>query len=70
MKPFTINQLYEVFCQHPVVTTDSRVCPEGSLFFALKGESLDVAKVVICYHMPAVFYNDFLTIPKPFNYII
>ena len=41
MKPFTINQLYEVFCQHPVVTTDSRVCPEGSLFFALKGESFD-----------------------------
>ena len=41
MKPFTINQLYEVFCQHPMVTTDSRVCPEGSLFFALKGDSFN-----------------------------
>ena len=41
MKPFTINELYKVFCQHPMVTTDSRVCPEGSLFFALKGDSFN-----------------------------
>ncbi len=41
MKPFTINDLYKVFSQHPTITTDSRVCPEGSLFFALKGESFD-----------------------------
>ena len=36
-----IKSLYELFLQHPVVTTDSRDCPEGSLFFALKGESFD-----------------------------
>ena len=36
-----IEQLYEIFKEHPVVTTDSRDCPEGSLFFALKGETFD-----------------------------
>ena len=36
-----IHQLYEIFRQHPVVTTDSRDCPEGSLFFALKGETFN-----------------------------
>jgi UDP-N-acetylmuramoyl-tripeptide--D-alanyl-D-alanine ligase len=30
--------LYDLFLRHPVVTTDSRTCPEGSIFFALKGE--------------------------------
>jgi len=33
--------LYELFKQHPVVTTDSRDCPKGSLFFALKGDNFD-----------------------------
>ena len=36
-----ISELYEIFTQHPEVTTDSRNCPEGSLFFALKGASFD-----------------------------
>ncbi len=35
------EQLYDVFCQYPVVTTDSRRCPEGSIFFALRGETFD-----------------------------
>ena len=35
------EQLYEIFLQHPTVTTDSRNCPEGSIFFALRGESFD-----------------------------
>ena len=35
------NKLYSLYCQHPVVTTDSRNCPEGSIFFALKGASFD-----------------------------
>lgn len=34
-------KLYEIFLSHPVVTTDTRQCPEGSIFFALKGESFD-----------------------------
>ena len=37
----TIEALYTIYNQHPVVTTDSRQCPQGSLFFALKGESFD-----------------------------
>lgn len=36
-----ISQLYEIFTQHPVVTTDTRDCPAGSIFFALKGASFD-----------------------------
>ena len=36
-----ISKLYKIFEQHPVVTTDSRDCPEGSIFFALKGASFD-----------------------------
>lgn len=37
----TITELYNIFLEHPVVTTDSRNCPEGSIFFALKGASFD-----------------------------
>ena len=36
-----IKELYAFYHQHPVVTTDSRDCPEGSIFIALKGESFD-----------------------------
>lgn len=35
------EQLYSVFLQHSTVTTDSRNCPAGSMFFALKGENFD-----------------------------
>ena len=37
----TIEALYDIFRAHPVVTTDSRDCPEGAMFFALKGERFD-----------------------------
>ena len=36
-----ISELYQIFCQHPVVTTDTRDCPAGSLFFALRGENFN-----------------------------
>lgn len=36
-----ISELYELYVKHPVVTTDSRVCPEGSIFFAMKGASFN-----------------------------
>ena len=36
-----IAELYKLYTEHPVVTTDSRDCPKGSIFFALKGESFD-----------------------------
>ncbi len=35
------KELYAIYEQHPVITTDSRDCPEGSIFIALKGESFD-----------------------------
>ena len=37
----TLESLYELYLRHPQVTTDSRDCPQGSIFFALKGESFD-----------------------------
>lgn len=36
-----ISHLYNIYREHPVVTTDSRKCPEGSIFIALKGASFD-----------------------------
>ncbi|MDY6409383.1 MAG: Mur ligase family protein, partial [Prevotella sp.] len=35
------KNLYDLYKQHPVITTDSRNCPEGSIFIALKGETFD-----------------------------
>lgn len=35
------EELYDIFRAHPVVTTDTRDCPAGSIFFALKGASFD-----------------------------
>ncbi len=32
-----IHSLYEILKEHPIVTTDSRNTPNGSIFFALKG---------------------------------
>ncbi|MBP5339682.1 MAG: UDP-N-acetylmuramoyl-tripeptide--D-alanyl-D-alanine ligase [Prevotella sp.] len=36
-----INKLYHIYRQHNGITTDSRDCPEGSIFLALKGDSFD-----------------------------
>lgn len=36
-----INSLYEIFKQHPEVTTDTRNCPQGAIFFALKGANFN-----------------------------
>lgn len=37
----SISDLYQLFIHHPQITTDSRNCPKGSLFFALRGEKFD-----------------------------
>ena len=37
----TIQELYQLYKEHPVITTDSRNCPEGSIFLALKGDTFD-----------------------------
>ncbi|MBQ0085388.1 MAG: UDP-N-acetylmuramoyl-tripeptide--D-alanyl-D-alanine ligase [Prevotella sp.] len=36
-----ISDLYKLFQNNPIITTDSRECPTGSMFFALKGASFD-----------------------------
>ena len=41
----TISELYELYLHNPKVTTDSRNCPFGSIFFALKGKTLMVTSM-------------------------
>ncbi|MCH5308698.1 MAG: UDP-N-acetylmuramoyl-tripeptide--D-alanyl-D-alanine ligase [Prevotella sp.] len=36
-----IKELYKLYLEHPCITTDSRDCPAGSIFIALKGESFN-----------------------------
>ena len=42
-----IKELYNLYQQHLCITTDSRDCPEGSIFLALKGESFDGNKFAL-----------------------
>ncbi len=42
-----IKELYQLYQQHPCITTDSRDCPAGSIFLALKGESFDGNKFAL-----------------------
>lgn len=37
----TTEQLYTLFLQHPIISTDTRKIAPGSLFFALKGDKFD-----------------------------
>ena len=37
----SIIDLYDLFIHNPQITTDSRNCPQGSIFFALKGDKFD-----------------------------
>lgn len=41
MNIMNLAELYDLFLHNPKITTDSRNCPKGSLFFALKGERFD-----------------------------
>ncbi|MBR2631084.1 MAG: UDP-N-acetylmuramoyl-tripeptide--D-alanyl-D-alanine ligase [Bacteroidaceae bacterium] len=36
-----IKELYNIFLQHPIITTDSRDVPKDSIFFALKGDNFN-----------------------------
>lgn len=36
-----INKLYSLFIKHPIICTDTRNIVEGSIFFALRGESFN-----------------------------
>lgn len=37
----SINNLYQIYLQHPSICTDNRKVKQGDLFFALKGERFD-----------------------------
>lgn len=36
-----VSELYKIYKQHPEVSTDTRNCPKGSIFFALKGANFN-----------------------------
>ena len=42
-----IKELYKLYQEYPCITTDSRDCPEGSIFIALKGESFNGNKIAL-----------------------
>jgi len=71
-----IKELYTVYQQHPVITTDSRDCPEGSIFIALKGESFDGNKFAsqaldkgcaVAVVDDEKIYNDYMQSAQPAN---
>ncbi len=41
MNTLDIKEMYALYREHPMITTDSRDCPQGSIFLALKGETFD-----------------------------
>ena len=41
-----IKELYKLYQQHPCITTDSRDCPEGSIFLALKNIEEEVLSLM------------------------
>ena len=41
MTSMNIPSLYQLYLEHPCITTDSRNCPAGSIFLALKGPSFN-----------------------------
>lgn len=42
-----IQDLYQIYVAHPIISTDTRNCIENSLFFCLKGESFDGNKFAL-----------------------
>ena len=64
-----IKELYKLYQQHPCITTDSRDCPEGSIFLALKGESFNGNKFALqalekgCSY--AIVDEDITDVPEP-----
>lgn len=46
-KQIDIEALYTLFTRYPKVSIDSRNCPQGSIFFALKGPNFDGNKYAV-----------------------
>ena len=45
-----IEEIYKLFQKHPVVTTDTRDCPPGSIFIALKGSTMHINLTPSTFH--------------------
>ena len=43
----TTKELYKLYQEHPCITTDSRDCPKGSIFLALKGDKFNGNKFAL-----------------------
>lgn len=69
-----IASLYHLFQQHPIVSTDSRNCPKGSIFFALKGASFNgnafASQALEAGCAYAVIDEETYTIPTDKRYIL
>jgi len=42
-----LEHIYDLYLRHSVISTDSRNCPVGAIYFALKGERFDGNKFVL-----------------------
>ena len=42
-----ISELHEIFLQFGAITTDTRECRPGAIFFALKGENFNGNKFAV-----------------------
>lgn len=42
-----IQDLYQIYLNHPIISTDTRTCQVNSLFFCLKGDSFDGNKFAL-----------------------
>ena len=45
-----IAELHKLFVKHQTITTDTRDCPENSIFLALKGETF--CQIHSCRRLP------------------
>ena len=68
------STLYHIFQQQRLVTTDSRNCPQGSIFFALKGENFNgntfASKALEAGCAYAVIDEEAYAIPNDKRYIL
>ena len=61
----TIKEIYKLYTEHPCITTDSRDCPKGSIFLALKGASFDGNKFALQALEKGCSYAIVDTLPCP-----
>ena len=60
-----ITALYKIFLECTSVTTDSRNCPEGSLFIALKGDNFNGNAFATYLELPDRIHTDVVIVDIP-----